>query len=251
MNDEEKWIKFIRNQELLSIKKILSQHNGKKILEIGGKDGYLAKILEEWGYEVISIDINPSSKYFSVKKMNAINLEFNNNSFDIIFSSQVIAHIKEKNLLFKEINRVIKNEGLIIHVVPSSWWSLITNFWHYILLSKTVYKKISIKSNVKEFTNKIENKQLLQKNRIKNLLFYHPLGSEKSFIFEIFKFSKKYWSKFFILNKYTIISEINGPISYSGFSIFKNSGYKIRKVTAKQIPSSYIFVMKKLEKNKF
>ena len=35
MNDEEKWIKFIRNQELLSIKKILSQHNGKKILEIG------------------------------------------------------------------------------------------------------------------------------------------------------------------------------------------------------------------------
>jgi len=249
-NNQDKWLHFIRNEELLTIKKIIQEHKGGGILEIGGKDGYLAKKIENWGYEVISIDINPSSKYFNVKNMDATNLKFKSNSFDIIFSSQVIAHIKNKNLLFQEINRVIKNDGLIIHIVPSSWWSLITNFWYYILLPKRLFKKINVKTNT-EINTEINNhnKSIKAKNRLMNLLFYHPLGTDKSFFIEIFKFSKNSWSKMFILNNCKIISKINGPMSYSGLSIFKNSGHKIRKFTAKQIPSSHIFIMKKSNNN--
>ena len=246
MNNEKIWIEFIRNQELLSIKKHLLDSKAKKILEIGGKDGYLARILADWGFEVISIDINPSSTYFDVKEMNATMLEFKSDSFDLVFSSHVIAHIKDKNLLFKEINRVLKNDGLIIHVVPSNWWSLITNFWHYVLLLRLLYKKIKSKSNSKEdLENNDKDVSNHKKNRLKNLLFFHPLGTEKYFIIEIFKFSKKNWAKMFASYGYAIHNELNGPLVYSGYSIFKNQGYKIRKWFAHVFPSSYIFVIKK------
>ncbi|EGP92851.1 class I SAM-dependent methyltransferase [Nitrosarchaeum koreense] len=249
MVNENTWIEFIRNQELSSIRKNLSDVSIKKILEIGGKDGYLARILTDWGFDVISIDINPSSTYFDVKKMNATELEFKPETFDLVFSSHVIAHIKDKNLLFKEINRVLKSDGLAIHIVPSNWWSVITNFWHYVLLPKILYKKITSKSNSKENLKNDDKDGLNHKKiRLKNLLFLHPLGTERSFIIEIFKFSKKYWAKIFASYGYVVHNESNGPLVYSGYSIFKNHGYKIRKYFAHIFPSSYIFIIKKQNK---
>ncbi len=67
MNDK-KWIEFIRDEELQHIKEILSNNKIKKILDIGGKDGYHAKRFTDWGFDVISIDMNPVSTYFDVKK---------------------------------------------------------------------------------------------------------------------------------------------------------------------------------------
>lgn len=243
MSHQKSWIEFIRNQELQSIKKHLLDSNVKKILEIGGNNGYGARILTDWGFEVVSIDTNPSSTYFEVKNMSATNLEFKSDSFDLIFSSHVIAHIEDKKLLFKEINRILKKDGLIIHIVPSNWWSIITNFWHYLLLPKYLYKRIE-KESKNSFKKKNSNSLNHKKNRLKNLLFYHPLGTEKSFIIEIFNFSKKNWKNMFISFSYTIYDELNGPLVYSGYNIFKNRGHNIRKYFAHIFPSSYIFVMK-------
>ena len=239
------WLEFIRNQELVSIRKYLSDNKTKKILEIGGKDGYIAKILEGWGFEVTSIDVNPSSTYFDVKKMDATNMQFESNLFDIVFSSHVIAHIENKDLLFTEIDRVLKREGLIMHIVPSNWWSLITNFWHYILLPKIIYEKI--KHNKKTDSSEKQNSNVSNqnKNKLMNLLFYHPLGTEKSFVNEIDKFSKRKWNEFFVSNGYTIKNSLNGPLVYSGYSVFENQGIKIRKIFSAVFPSSYVFVMTK------
>tara|TARA_B110000438_G_scaffold64835_1_gene65418 strand:- start:8815 stop:9546 length:732 start_codon:yes stop_codon:yes gene_type:complete len=242
MGNDKKWIEFIRNQELECIKEILIKSNNKKILEIGGKNGYFAKILTDWGFEVISIDIEPANTYFNVKKMNATDLEFKSNMFDVILSSHVIAHIENKKLLFKEINRVLKTNGVIIHIVPSNWWSIITNFWHYILLPKYLFQKNKKNKSLIKNEVKIDN---YKKNRIKNLLLYHPLGVDKSFIVEIIKFSKKNWKNLFISFEYIIDNELNGPLVYSGYDIFKNKGYKLRKYFARIIPSSYIFIINK------
>ena len=244
MNDK-KWIEFIRDQELLYIKKIIFINKIKKILDIGGKDGYIAKRFTDWGFDVISIDMNPVSTYFDVKKMDALDLKFKSNSFDLVFSSHVIAHIQDKELIFNEINRVLKNEGLIIHIVPSNWWSLITNFWHYILLPKLLYQKIINKSDNESWKNQNSKIKYQKKNRLINLLINHPLGTEKSFIVEIFKFSKNNWIKLFTRYENTVIKKLNGPLVYSGYNVFKNHGIIIRKKIADLFPSSYIFVMEK------
>ena len=184
MNDEKIWIELIRNQEISSIKKYLIDSKVEKILEIGGNNGFLAKILADWGFEVTSIDINPSPTYFDVKKMDAINLEFSPNTFDLVFSSHVIAHIKEKKLLFDQINKILKDDGFIIHIVPSNWWSLITNFWHYILIFSLISHYFMFRQIVLSFVSSISipisfNSLRILSARLKFLL---PLASLRSFI---------------------------------------------------------------------
>ena len=110
-------------------------------------------------------------------------------------------------------------------------------------MPKYLYKRIE-KESKNSFKKKNSNSLNHKKNRLKNLLFYHPLGTEKSFIIEIFNFSKKNWKNMFISFSYTIYDELNGPLVYSGYNIFKNRGHNIRKYFAHIFPSSYIFVMK-------
>lgn len=87
-------------------------------------------------------------------------MEFESEKFDIVFSSHVVAHIDEKKLFFNECKRVLKKNGLIIHIVPSTTWSVVTNFWHYVLLPKFFVKwkksnkEISNSNNLNDNVNK-------------------------------------------------------------------------------------------------
>lgn len=240
--EKNTWLEFIRDLEISNIRNFLRTTKIKRILEIGGKNGFLAEILKNDGYEIDSVDINPEPGNFLVRKMNAERLEFKDEQFDLVFSSQVIAHIKNKNKVFCEINRVLKKDGIIIHLVPSTWWSILTNFWHYILLYKLISKNNISSSNMEK---KIENDEKFKIKKLKNYLFLHPLGTEKSFIVEIFKFRKKVWKKFFEQHNYQIIKISNGPITYTGFGIFKNKGVNTRIKFSKFFPSSYVFYLKR------
>jgi len=237
------WLKSIRNEELVKTKQFFPK-NKTKLLEIGGKDGYLANILEKWGFHVTSIDLMPTSEFFDVKKMNGEILEFDSNSFEIIFSSHVIAHVENKEVLFSEIKRVLKHEGIIIHIVPSRFWVILTSFWHYILLPKMLFFKIP---NLENKTSKKNEIIKSKKSKLINQIFLHPLGTNKSFLHEIVNFSKNNWTKLFLKNGFEIISIINGPLGYSGYSVFNHKGMKIRKKVSSIFSSSYVFVMKKIE----
>ena len=59
-----------------------------------------------------------------------------NESFDVIYTSHVLAHIEDLEMSFKEMRRVLKKDGIVIHTVPTNWWSLLTNLFHYCLIPK-------------------------------------------------------------------------------------------------------------------
>ena len=61
---------------------------------------------------------------------------------------------------FMEMKRVLKKDGVIIHIVPSSWWSLITNFWHYCFIPKYL-----IKSNKFQQIFKVNSKKTAVRRR--------------------------------------------------------------------------------------
>ena len=116
---------LIRDHELSKIKNYFT--TDKKVLEIGGGNGYQASIIKSWGSEILSIDteINNNEKYFEVKKYDGINFPFRDESFDIVYSSNVLEHVKDLDLLIRETKRVIKPTGIIIHLIPSTTW----RFW--------------------------------------------------------------------------------------------------------------------------
>ncbi len=242
------WVHFIRNAELETILKKIPVKKNIKILEIGGGDGFMANKIHQCGYEIISIDEIPKQpQYFPVIVGNATKLNYESEKFDIIFSSHVIAHIDKIELFFTECKRVLKKDGLMIHIVPSTSWSLVTNFWHYILLPKLFIKWKKIKSSDSNINNLYKNNK--KENTIKkiiNILFLHPLGTNTSFVHEFIYFSKYKWKKLFKNYGFIIIDIKNGPYFYSGHNVFKNKFYRLRKILAnKGFAGSFCFILKK------
>lgn len=245
------WLHFIRNAELEIALGFFPVEKNIKILEIGGGDGFMAKKIHEHGYEIISIDQIPKyPQYFPVIIGNATKLDFEPEKFDIIFSSHVIAHISEIELFFNECKKVLKKNGLMIHIVPSTAWSIGTNFWHYILLPKFFMEwrrsNLLITNTDSIHRNMKINKKGKIMNKIINVLFLHPLGANPSFIHEFYYFSKHMWKKVFQNQGFNIINVENGPYFYSGHNILKNKLLGLRRILAKNgFTGSFCFVLKK------
>jgi len=250
-----KWLQFIRNAELEIALKNFPIEKNIKILEIGAGDGFMAKKIHEQGYEITSIDQIPKyPQYYPVIIGNATKLDFESEKFDVIFSSQVIAHVNEIEVFFAECKRVLKKDGLMIHIVPSTSWSIVTNFWHYILLPKFFiqWRRLSLPVTDRNDSNKnmITNKEQKIMGKIINVLFLHPLGTNPSFIHEFYYFSKEQWKKKFLNNGFNVLKIENGPYLYSGHNVFKNKLLRLRRILAKSgFAGTICFVLKKNEIN--
>jgi SAM-dependent methyltransferase len=243
------WRKYIQNQEFKIFCTFLPKSN-LNILEIGGGDGMKSMLLDKLGHNVVCVDIEPwQDSFFPIIKIKNNKLPFESNSFDVILSSHVIPHVEQKNLLFNEINRVLNSDGIILHEVPSCWWSLFTNFLYYLQIPKYILKSIfknKSKNNLNS-DNKISNQKNSSISKFLTLkkLFTHPLGNNPSFIHELFYFQKSSWKSFFIKNNYRIIEIKNNNLFFTGFGIFKNRFLHFRSILSIIFPSSYYFKLKK------
>jgi predicted SAM-dependent methyltransferase len=57
-------------------------------------------------------------------------IPFGDDSFDVVFSSNVLEHIPHVDAFQQEIHRVLKPGGVAVHIVPSSSWRWWTNITH-------------------------------------------------------------------------------------------------------------------------
>ena len=130
-NQTSTHLEHIRRHELSVVCNVF-QRKGR-LLEIGAGTGWQAKALQELGYDVSAIDLSTSNlkndRIWPITDYDGKTIPFENNSFDIVYSSNVLEHIEHYSEFQKEIHRVLKKNGVVIHVLPSSswrWWSNIT-----------------------------------------------------------------------------------------------------------------------------
>lgn len=125
-------LKAIREYELDIVLGLLPA--GGRLLEIGAGTGWQAQALASRGYEVSAIDM-PSSNYqgdriWPIIDYDGRTIPFGDGTFDIVFSSSVLEHIPHLQAFQKEIHRVLKRDGLVLHVLPSGSWRFWTNLSH-------------------------------------------------------------------------------------------------------------------------
>jgi len=122
-----KHLQAIRLEELDIVRNYLP--SGGRLLEIGAGTGWQAQALEKLGYGVAAIDIPSSNlkdnRIWPVTDYDGKAIPFEDDTFDIVFSSNVLEHIPHIYDFQKEIKRVLKPGGCVIHVLPSSIW----RFW--------------------------------------------------------------------------------------------------------------------------
>ena len=148
---------FIISRHLFKEVKKFSQNYGgnKRILDVGCGTKPYKNLFQRDDY--IGIDINggfhSDSKKTIDKFYNGQNIPYNNNSFDIVISTQVFEHVEYPEKLLKEIFRVLKNGGILFLTMPFVWpeheipydFRRLTRFEHKRILEQNNFKIISIK----------------------------------------------------------------------------------------------------------
>ncbi len=103
----------------------LELKDGDKILEVGCGNGYYLSLLNRLGlkFNLTGIDkdklaLKDAVKFIGDKKVKIIladgsKIPFPNNSFDKIVMSEVIEHVDNEKAVLKEVNRVLKKDGIL------------------------------------------------------------------------------------------------------------------------------------------
>ena len=61
----------------------------------------------------------------------ATRLPFRDASFDFIFSSSVLEHIRDRGPLYRELRRCLRPGGVMVHIMPSRTWKLLQLLFYY------------------------------------------------------------------------------------------------------------------------
>jgi SAM-dependent methyltransferase len=96
-----------------------------RVLEIGAGSGEQAALLAARGFDVCAIDVAQSpytERSFPVAIYDGGAIPFPDASFDVVFSSNVLEHIRDLDALHREARRVLRADGCCIHVVPTPAW---------------------------------------------------------------------------------------------------------------------------------
>lgn len=126
----------IRTQELQFILKETKITYDDVILEIGSGEGIQGHILMKKSKLVILSDIS-FRRFLKYKRpifilCDAQYLPFREDTFSVVYVSNVLEHIKNRHQALYEIKRVLKNDGKLILVAPTSFWKILNILSYYI-----------------------------------------------------------------------------------------------------------------------
>lgn len=71
-----------------------------------------------------------------VIEYDGVNIPFADHSFDVVFSSNVLEHIRQIEPFQRELHRILTPEGRAVHIVPNFGWRFWANLAHYCYVAK-------------------------------------------------------------------------------------------------------------------
>lgn len=131
----------------------------KKVLEIGCAGGVILRYLNNKKVNYVGIDLKRENlkglEEFKTKVMDARDLKFGKETFDIIIACETFEHINNVDKAIKEVRRVLKKEGIFIITVPNDM--LLEEMWCY------CGDKENLKITNRGHINKFYDKEMVQK----------------------------------------------------------------------------------------
>tara|TARA_B110000977_G_C10974420_1_gene453591 strand:- start:447 stop:1112 length:666 start_codon:yes stop_codon:yes gene_type:complete len=150
---------YVNLNRLLDYKKLNKIDKKCKLLDLGSGDGSFAEICRKKNIKVNCIDGSQGINFEKDK------LNFEDNTFDFVIFNSVIEHLYSPNNILNEVNRILKNEGILITITP--------NFEY-------AYKKFyDDPTHVHPYTPKSLNKILNMHGFLKTYLFPNLINKPK------------------------------------------------------------------------
>lgn len=224
---------------------------GLRVLEIGGGTGFQANLIARSGGVVESIDVaTPSTaeSYFPVRIYDGRTLPFADGLFDVVFSSNVLEHISDLQKTLSEIQRVLKNDGLAIHILPTPAWRIWTSISHYIYITQQLAGLLSGGQKKAACEQIIHVKAAARGWRyvIKRVLIAEPHGEYPSAISELWYFSRRRWLNLFSKCGFELVWTSPSKVFYTGYNVFPSITINTRRALSRVFGSATrVFVLKK------
>jgi SAM-dependent methyltransferase len=201
------------------------------VLEVGAGAGWQAQALAEMGFQVEAIDVEENryrdNQVWSVAEYDGAHIPFPDNHFDVVFSSNVLEHIAEIKVFQAEIQRVLKPDGMAIHILPTGSWRFWTSLTYYPYLIKAVIKIVAngllpkVESSLDRKATEATKERKHSWRRILKLLCGPPRhGETGNAISELYSFSRFSWVPFFCRTGWLVRSWFPTRLFYTGHSLF-------------------------------
>lgn len=240
----------IRTAELDAVRSLFAP--GSDVLELGGGTGWQAKHIASWGQNVQSIDvIEGIAEHYPVVLYDGVNIPCADRSIDLIFSSNVLEHVTSRPALFKDMKRVLRQDGYAVHVVPSASWRFWTSLVHYPYQVKRLARLATgsprggepAQQNDSHVAPPASKNALFRK--LRNALVAPPHGVDESVLKEMYAYSRWGWRSCFKAQGFEIVREFRAGVLYTGYGIAPFVGMGARRLLSRLFGSScHVFVVK-------
>src|SRR5438046_3173618 len=99
------------------------------MLEVGSGDGFMASLLRPLGRSLVTTEQAPGRASHAPQlprlRCSATALPLADASFDFIFSSSVLEHVRDRERALGELRRCLRPDGVMVHLMPSPTWKLL------------------------------------------------------------------------------------------------------------------------------
>lgn len=224
-----------------------------RLLELGAGTGVQAQRLSKLGYKVSALDLQGSSyrdlRCFEILEYDGINIPHKDRSQDIVFSSHVLEHVVHLDDVLKETHRVLVDDGICIHMIPTSSCRAWTLASHYIWLSRRVARKTFAKGGI----DGSEDAPRLP-NTVGDwiwTLFPPKHGEKGNTVTEIYYYSQRFWRRKFEESNFHVVNIDSNQLFYTMANATGSSvSIEKRRLLAKILGSAcHVYVLKKKTSN--
>ncbi|MBU1074841.1 class I SAM-dependent methyltransferase [Patescibacteria group bacterium] len=180
----EGYYEMINKREVEIVKKY---GEGKDVLEVGCGTGIILNEVNKFAGAANGIDLSPGmlerakEKGLNVQVANAKSIPFDDNTFDVVYSFKVLAHIPEIEETIKETTRVVKDNGtLVLEFYNSYSLKKLANWIYNIVKKRDVYIRYDSIGKVKSYLP--DDWELVGYHGIKVLALGQKLSTKKFFM---------------------------------------------------------------------
>lgn len=248
------FVASIRAWELSSVSRFFPDTG--RVLDFGAGTGDQSCLLAEMGYDVTALDVEGSdysdATVYPVNFYDGKTIPFPDDSFDFIFSSNVLEHVRDIGGINAELRRVLRPGGSMIHVVPSaSWrfWTSLTAFPDAPLLVVRTILDPRIGAEKLGIASKFYTKLWRAARRFASPFVFRRHGEWGNALTELRTFGRSAWRAYFVSQGYQILASGAVPLFYTGASLL---GHRLtlekRHVLSRKLGSAcHVFVVKPLD----
>jgi SAM-dependent methyltransferase len=228
MKRRHKQLSYLNNIRISELEMIVPYLRERSdILDFGAGPGHQAAYLKAHDFNVAAVDVETTNYaadiIFPVTFYDGKILPYKNSQFDAVISSNVLEHILDLQTTLPELSRVLKTDGSMVHVLPTTSW----RFWTTIFAFPNAIKEVIyyyLDGTYQHQRGSLPKRWFQHLTLIGRILlspFRFPRhGETGNAITELFSYRKKAWIDMFARHNLTVKKTADCGLSYTGNMFF-------------------------------